>query len=144
MRIRHETPQVRPWRALLAAAALLAACAPARPLPPPNPPDERRSPDEPGAVLEAFVAALDQGRFEAAYALLSARWRARETPARLASDLKASGSVGEDAIRRARALLSAGARTQRPRPDLAVLDIGANAAARLVREGDLWRVDALE
>jgi hypothetical protein len=135
---------MRPVRALFAAALLHLGCAPARPLPEASSPEKARPSDEPAAVLEAFAAALDEGRFEAAYALLSARWRARETPARLANDLATSGSVGQDAVRRVRALLSAGARPTLPRADLAVLDIGVDAAARLVREGDGWRVDALE
>jgi hypothetical protein len=102
------------------------------------------SPDRaPAAVLQAFAAAVEQGRWDAAYALLSARWRARETPARLASDLAASGSVGRDAVRRVRALVGAGAPV-RQSGGVATLAVGTGKEARLVQESGAWRVDALE
>ncbi|HTT71508.1 MAG TPA: hypothetical protein VMG32_09820 [Anaeromyxobacteraceae bacterium] len=126
--------------ALLALVASACAAGPRAPLAREGPPP----PAEPGEVLAAFSAALEAGRFELAYALLSARWRARETPARLASDLEASGAVGPDAIRRVRALLAAGARPVVRGGEEAVLAVGEGEAARLVREGGAWRVDALE
>lgn len=125
----------------LALVLALAACAPpprAGPAPTPAPVEQ-----DARAVLDTFTAALEAGRWEAAYALLSARWRARETPARLAADLASSGEIGQDALRRARALLAAGARPIE-RDDRAELIIGRDQAARLVREGHVWRVDALE
>jgi hypothetical protein len=95
------------------------------------------------AVLDRFSAAVSAGHWDAAYPLLSARWRARATPSRLASDLAASGAVGRDAVERVRALLAAGS----PVPvdgDVATLAVAGDKAARLVREGGAWRVDALE
>jgi len=132
-------------RLILAACAVFAAsCFSGHGASPTARPEPEGTNDEPGAVLEAFSAALEGGRFEAAYALLSARWRARETPARLAEDYRSSGSVGPDALHRVRALLAAGERPRRTGSDQAVLVIGAEDAARLVREGKVWRVDALE
>jgi len=49
---------------------------------------------------------VDEGRWPEAWALLSARWRARETPERLAGDLAASGPVGPSAVSRAKAALA--------------------------------------
>jgi hypothetical protein len=95
------------------------------------------------AVLDRFSAAVSAGRWDEAYPLLSARWRASATPSRLASDLAASGTVGRDAVERVRALLASGS----PVPvdgDVATLPVAGDKAARLVREGGAWRVDALE
>ncbi len=95
------------------------------------------------AVLDRFSAAVSAGHWDAAYPLLSARWRARATPSRLASDLAASSPVGRDAVERVRALLAAGS----PVPvdgGVATLAVAGDKAARLVREGGAWRVDALE
>jgi len=124
---------------LATAAALLVAlgCAAPNAVAPPSGEGQAR------AVLDTFAAAVDGGRWGVAYALLSPRWRARVTPVRLASDLAASGAVGRDAVRRVRALLAAGV----PVPEhgeVATLAVGEGKAARLVREGAAWRVDALE
>ncbi len=62
------------------------------------------------AVLDTFAAAVDGGRWDVAYALLSPRWRV---------------PVPE-------------------RGEVATLAVGEGKAARLVREGAAWRVDALE
>jgi hypothetical protein len=123
-------------RGAIAAALLAAACAAPAP---------RTHADRDGAraALEAFSAAVAAERWDEAYALLSARWRARETPARLAGDLAASGPVGRDALGRVRALLAAGAPLSTD-GDSAALPVGSDRAARLLLEGGAWRVDALE
>src|SRR6266542_2175774 len=92
----------------------LAACAGSRP--PASAPQaaatpatEGGGPDAAGAALSRFAAAVEGGRWDEAYALLSARWRARLTPARLAADFSAAGPIGRDAAARVKGLLSAGA-----------------------------------
>jgi hypothetical protein len=97
----------------------------------------------PRIALARFVTAIDAQRWADAYALLSARWRARLTPARLASDYANSGSMGRVAADRVRALLTGGAPLT-VREGTALLEIGEGRSAVLVREGDTWRVDALE
>ena len=94
-------------------------------------------------ALERFSAAVERGRWGEAYPLLSARWRARETPSRLASDFAESGAVGQNAVRRVRVLLDAGVELS-TRNDEAILAVGADRSARLVREDGRWRVEALE
>jgi hypothetical protein len=128
-------------RARLAACLLLAACAGTRP--PPGAGDPSGSTEEAGGVLWRLAAAVREGRPDEAWPLLSARWRARSTPASLAADLEASGRVGRDAAERAQALLAAG---QRPVVEggRATLAVGEGKAARLVLEDGAWRVDALE
>jgi hypothetical protein len=120
---------------LAVVSSLLGCAAPA--------PREPRPEGDPRAVLERFAAAVAEDRWDEAYPLLSSRWRALETPSRLAADLAAAGPVGRDAVRRVRALLAAGAAVS-VRGDLATLPVGSDRAARLVREGEAWRVDALE
>ena len=122
--------------ALAALLAMLLGCA--APAPRAQTPS-----DDPRAVLERFSAAIEGERWDEAYPLLSARWRARETPFRLASDLAAAGPIGRDAVRRVRALLVSGAAVS-VSGDVASLAVGTDRAARLVREADAWRVDALE
>jgi len=94
-------------------------------------------------TLSRFASAVDEGRWPEAWALLSARWRARETPERLAGDLAASGPVGPSAVSRAKAALASGAL-----PDVkgrsASLAVGQGKAAVLLLEDGSWRVDALE
>jgi hypothetical protein len=102
-----------------------------------------RSDADPRDVLERFSAAVGEQRWDEAYPLLSARWRASESPSRLAADMAAAGTVARDAVQRVRALLGAGTSltvTSRT----ATLPIAPDRAARLVREGGAWRVDALE
>ncbi len=103
-----------------------------------------RDPDStPRAVLARFVGAVGAEEWGDAYALLSARWRGRLTPARLASDYASSGSVGRAAADRVRALLSGGAPLV-IREGTAVLEVGEARAAVLLLEGGCWRLDALE
>lgn len=124
----------------LAACLVLAACAGARP-------GSRGGPGDPPAsaaeVLSRFAAAVAADRPGEAWPLLSARWRSRSTPATLAADLAASGSVGRRAAERVQAALGAG---RRPaiEGERATLAIGEGKAALLVLEGGAWRVDALE
>jgi hypothetical protein len=78
-----------------------------------------------------------------AHALLSARWRARSTPAGLAADHAAAGPVAAKAVERARALLDAGTQLD-VRGSTALLPVGRGKAAVMVEEGSGWFVDALE
>jgi hypothetical protein len=94
-------------------------------------------------VLSDFVAALDASRWAEAYALLSARWRARYTPERLAADWGAAGGVSRDAAARVSALLASGAAVPVQGRE-ARLVVGDGKAALLVLEEGRWRVDALE
>jgi hypothetical protein len=140
-----HAPRMRSSAALLAAAL---ACAGARTPPAGGPPAPARpAPDasstRPGAALSRFAGAVERERWDEAYALLSARWRARLTPSRLAADFGAAGPIGRDAAARVRALLASGAAAE-VKGDRAALQVGEGLAARLVREGDSWRVDALE
>jgi hypothetical protein len=121
---------------LLLAGLLLSACAAA-------PRAVRPAPVEPAEVLERFAGAAEDGRWEEAWALLSARWRARTTPGRLAADWRASGPVGPEAAARVLALLRSGARLAAG-PREAVLAVAEGRRARLVSEEGGWRVDALE
>ena len=125
-------------RSPLRAAALALALGCAAPAPRPPAPS-----GDPRSILDRFCADVDAGRWDDAYPLLSARWRGRETPARLASDLAAAGPVGRDAVRRVRSLLAADAPLATS-GDVATLAVGAGRAARVVREPEGWRVDALE
>jgi hypothetical protein len=94
-------------------------------------------------VLARFASAVDEGRWPEAWTLLSARWRARETPERLAADLAASGPVGTSAVARAKAALAMGALPE-VNGRSAALAVGQGKAAVLLLEDGSWRVDALE
>jgi hypothetical protein len=119
------------------ALVLLASCA--APQRPPGDPAAEAA----GAALSRFVAAVDQGHWPEAWSLLSAQWRGRETPERLAVDLAASGPVGASAVARARAALAAGILPD-VRDRAAALAVGGGRAVALVLEDGSWRVDALE
>ena len=124
-----------------AAAAVLAAalaCATAAP-PLPGGLDDAAA----RASLERFARDLEQGKFEEAHRLLSARWRDAYTPGRLAMDFGGGGPAARDAAARVLAALSAGAALERSGPR-ARLPVGEGRAAVLVAEGGAWRVDALE
>jgi hypothetical protein len=83
------------------------------------------------------------GEWPQAYALLSARWRARLNPEQLAADWRSAGPVGSRALSRVEALLALGARL-RAQGRLASLPVGEGRVASLVLEDGGWRVDALE
>lgn len=97
----------------------------------------------PGEVLRDFAEATLAGRWEEAWPLLSSRWRARTTPARLADDWTASGPVGPEAAARVKALLASGTALAVGARE-ASLAVGQGRQARLVREAGAWRVEALE
>jgi len=132
---------------VLAALAVLSclACAPAavKPPPPPPAPAPPRPEEEARAALARFSASLRAGRWGDAYILLSARWRGRLTPDRLAADWRGSGPVGARALARVEALLGAGAPVQ-VSGRVATLAVGEGREASLLLEEGGWRVDALE
>lgn len=129
-------------RPLALAAALLAACAGA-PLPRPPGPALATPAATAADVLWRFAAAAEAGRWEEAWPLLSARWRATSTPGRLARDWKDSGPVGPEAAQRVLALLRAGAVPVVAGRE-ATLAVATGRRARLVAEADGWRVETLE
>ncbi len=125
--------------ALLLALAL--ACAGARPPGASNGAAPRAA--AAARALARFAEALDRGRWDDAWALLSERWRGRLTPALLAGDYAAAEPVARRAAERVRALLAAGA-VPALRDGRAVLPIGEGKAAVLLEERGDWRVDSLE
>jgi hypothetical protein len=131
---------IRDWLAL-AVLSIGLACTTTPSRPPPPAVDVASG--DPASVLGRFTAALQEGRWEEAYALLTARWRARSTPTRLAGDLAASGAAGREAMERVRALLASGARLAVSGP-AASLRVAEGRSARLSLEDGAWRVDALE
>jgi hypothetical protein len=124
--------------ALLAAAAL--ACAAPRAYPPPP-----QGLDEPAAraTLERFARALQGGRYDEAQALLSARWRAAYTPARLAMDFAGAGPAAREAAERVLTAMAAAAPLEAGAGRVS-LPVAPGRAAVLVAEAGAWRVDALE
>ena len=134
--------RLAPGLALVLAAALsAAACASTRPGGSGDPPaglDERAA----RAVLARFAAALEARDFERAHGLLSARWRALTSPARLARDFDGSAALAGEAAARARRMAPSCPVTLGP--DGARLALGDGRAALLVAEAGAWRVDALE
>ncbi len=129
--------------ALLAlACALASACAgpsaagTARPGIPGSPPEP------PAAVLTRFVDALEAGRWTQAGGLLSARWRAAYTPARLAADYAGAGPLAREAVARVQTAIRAGTPLV-VEDGRAWLPVGAGRALLVAEEGG-WRVDALE
>ena len=120
---------------LLSAAAILAlaSCA-----------TTPAAPDRPGGAArtaEAFFRAVEAEAWDDAYSLLSERWRARLTPARLAADREQGGALAADRLARARRALDQPAAEGE---DEARFPIGAGKELRLVRESGGWRMDALE
>jgi hypothetical protein len=127
--------------------AALAACAgPSSvsqgPAPAPGAPTASSAPEPPAAVLARFVDALEAGRWAQAGGLLSARWRAAYTPARLQADYAGAGPLAREASVRVQAAIEAGTplRVEDGRAWLSV----AGGRALLVSEEGGWRVDALE
>ena len=132
-------------RSLALAVALAAACASGcASAPAPRPATHPSTPEAAAAeALGRFAAAAEEGRWDEAWALLSARWRARTTPAGLARDWKGSGPIGPDAAARVLALLRSGAPLALSGRE-ATLPVGTGRRARLVVEEGAWRVEALE
>ncbi len=91
-------------------------------------------------ALTAFLTAAEAGQFEAAYGWLSTSWKARYTPARLASDFVRDPSA-RDRLARARAALSGPVTVTSSGVEFPV---GENRAVRLLREAGAYRVAALE
>jgi len=131
----------RPGAALAAALLALACAGPAAP----GPPAARRGlgPEDARAALLRFADALEAGRLDEAHALLSARWRAGGSPARLGTDLRGAGPTASDQLARVRGALAAGAPVE-VSGATARLALGSGRAAALVAEDGGWRVDALE
>ncbi len=95
----------------------------------------------PRAALTAFLDAVEQGDFAAAYGLLSSSWRQRYTPDRFAADFKAE-PLSKERLKRARAALT-GAQVVL-REGAAEYPISQGRAVQLVREPEGFRVVALE
>ena len=129
-----------PLTACLACASAASGARAPEPPPAPAPP---RPEDEARAALQAFSASVRAGQWAEAYGLLSARWRARVTPERLAADWRDAGPIGARALSRVDALLAVGAPLE-VRGRVATLAVGEGRAATLVLEERRWRVDALE
>lgn len=91
-------------------------------------------------ALSDFLDAAERRDFSTAWTMLSARWRARYTPARLQTDFDAEPQVRER-LARARAGLGGPWKVEK---DSAALGLGEGRTLKLVREGELWRVAALE
>jgi len=129
----------------LALVACLACASPATAVKPPvpAPAPAPRPEDEARAALTRFASSLRGARWPEAYLLLSARWRARSSPDRLANDFRESGPVGTRALDRVETLLALGAPIQ-VRGRSAVLLVGEGRQASLVLEEGQWRVEALE
>jgi hypothetical protein len=128
--------------AVTLAVALAAGCAGPRAAsfpPPPAGSDDAAARE----VLARFARALEEGRFDEAHALLSARWRAAYTPGRFALDFRGAGPAAREAAAEVAARLAAGAPIARS-PDGARLPVGNGRVALLVAEAGGWRVDALE
>jgi hypothetical protein len=135
---------LRPSRARLAgalAAAALACAGPAASRT--SPPARGLSAGDARAALLRFTEALEAGRLEEAHALLSARWRAGGSPARLGTDLRGAGPTAQDQLARVRAALASGAPVE-VSDGAARVPLGGGRAASLVAEDGGWRVDALE
>ena len=130
-------------RASSIALALLLGCAVSGAGRPPSDGPAAAVDAAPSAVLARFVAAVEAARWPEAYALLTARWRGRLTPARLASDFAESGPMGRAAAGRVRGLLSAGVPLA-VRDGTATLRVGGGRSAVLLLEDGGWKVDALE
>jgi len=133
---------------LALALAALAGCAAPRSAAPADlpgagaPPDPRASPAG-REVLLRFARAVEGGRWDEAWPLLSSRWRAATSPRRLAADFRDAGPVAREAVERVVAMLADGAPLGAA-PGLLRLAVGPGRWARLVEEPGGWRVDALE
>jgi hypothetical protein len=103
-------------------------------------PEASRSDADVQKALTDFLDAAERRDFPTAWTMLSAKWRARYTPTRLQTDFDAEPQVKER-LARARAALGGTWKVER---DSAALGLGEGRTLRLEREGELWRVAALE
>lgn len=126
-------------RRYLLALSLLAGCATGPVRPEARPAEVADA--APVQALVAFLAAVDGGRFDEAYGLVSGRWRARLTPDRLRDDLAEGGALAADRLERARRAVGGPVLRKGDRADL---PIGEDRAVRLVHEASGWKIDALE
>lgn len=92
-------------------------------------------------TLARFLDAAEARDFEAALALLGPQLRGRYTPKRFEEDF-AKEPLAKERLQRARAALVHGGWIVSA--DGAQLPVGDEHAVRLVREGEAWRVVALE
>lgn len=90
--------------------------------------------------VDHFLAAVDSGDFEAVFADLSASWRARYTPARLKADFTGEPFAIER-LQRIKAALPGKWEVTAAGPQLV---LGEGKALKLLREGDGFKVAALE
>lgn len=123
------------------AALVLAGCVTARPTPTPvNPPVVVDAHAEQRAVVDAFLAAVGERRFDVALSQLSKPWRDRYDEQRLARDFEqdpvAAARVKRVQSHRADAFAVSGAQSS--------LGLGDGRALRLVREESGWKISALE
>lgn len=92
------------------------------------------------AVLERFLSAVEAGEWATAWSLLAGPVRSRYTPERLRSDYEREPLAAER-VRRARLALQGPVRLEEGE---AQLPLGGEAAVRLVLEGGVYRVAAME
>jgi hypothetical protein len=97
--------------------------------------------EQAAAALTQFLDAADAGQFEAALALLSAPWRNKYTAKRFEDDF-AKEPLAKERLSRARTALAKGGWVVDAGG--AQLPLGEGRAVRLEREGDTYRVVALE
>ena len=121
----------------LTVAAAAVGCAENRSLPAGHGEDAARE------TLSRFARDVQERRWQDAYALLSARWRAAYTPSRLAADWDGAGPIGREESERVLALLAAGVSLV-PEGGRLALPVGTGRRAVVVLEDGGWRVDALE
>lgn len=92
-------------------------------------------------VLVRFLDAADAGNFEAALGLLGAQWRNKYTPKRFEEDF-AKEPLAKERLQRARSALAQGRWVVDASG--AQLPLGDGRAVRVAKEGDAYRVVALE
>ncbi len=97
--------------------------------------------EQAATVLAEFLDAADAGRFEAALSLLSASWRNRYTAKRFEDDFGRE-PLAKERLSRARTALERGGWIVDAGG--AQLPLGEGKAVRLEREGEAYRVVALE
>ncbi|MBL8956510.1 MAG: hypothetical protein JNK82_37390, partial [Myxococcaceae bacterium] len=93
------------------------------------------------SVLTEFLDAAEAGRFDAALALLSTSWRNRYTAKRFEDDFGRE-PLARERLARARAALQGGAWVVDAAG--AQLPLGEGRAVRLEREGEAFKLVALE